>query len=118
MSEGWPRIAFMFDSLVAVPLEQLSGPQLAVAITDNQADLMRASCRMLELACAWADLHSREPEEYSPVVERAKFYSGAGTPAVSEFCVAEFGALHGTGAMTAQMLIADALDLRHRLPRL
>jgi len=118
MSAALSRIACMFDSLVIVPLYELSGSQLAAAITDNQADLMRASCRMLELACAWADLHTREPGEYCPLIERAKFYGGAGTPAISEFCVAEFGVLHGTGAMTAQMLIADALDLRHRLPRL
>jgi hypothetical protein len=37
---------------------------------------------------------------------------------VEEFCVAEFGALHGTGTMAAQLLIADSLDLRHRLPML
>jgi hypothetical protein len=118
MSEALSRIVSMFDLAVLVPLDRLSGSQLAAAITDNQAELMRASCRMLELACAWADLHTGEPGEYSPLIERAKFYGGAGTPAISEFCVAEFGVLHGAGAMTAQMLIADALDLRHRLPRL
>jgi hypothetical protein len=72
----------------------------------------------LELACAWADVHSREPGDWSPLVERSRFYGGAGTPALEEFCVAEFGALQGTGTMAAEMLLADALDLRHRLPRL
>ena len=79
---------------------------------------MRAECRTLELVCAWADLHTREPGEYSPLVERAKFYGGAGTPEISEFCVAELAALQGTGMLSAQLLMADALDLRHRLPRL
>ena len=55
---------------------------------------------------------------YSRLVERARFYGGAGTPEISEFCVAELAALQGTGMMTAQMLMADALDLRYRLPRL
>ena len=37
---------------------------------------------------------------------------------MSEYCAAELGALQGTGMMAARVLIADALDLRHRLPRL
>jgi hypothetical protein len=106
----------MFDSSVA--LAELDMVQLAAAVTDNQDVLRRAECRVLELACAWADVHSRDPGDYSPLVERARFYGGKGTPALAEFCVAEFGALHGTGTMAAQLLIADALDLRHRLPRL
>jgi hypothetical protein len=107
----------MFDSSV-VTLTDLGAVQLAAAVTDNQTVLHRAECRVLELACAWADVHSREPGDYSPLVERARFYGGPGTPAVEEFCVAEFGALHSTSTMAAQLLIADALDLRHRLPRL
>ena len=43
---------------------------------------------------------------------------GEGTPEVSEYCAAELGALQGTGMAAARMLIADALDLRYRLPRL
>ena len=41
-----------------------------------------------------------------------------GAPEVSEYCAAELGALQGTGMAAARMLIADALDLRYRLPRL
>ena len=37
---------------------------------------------------------------------------------VSEYCAAELGALQGTGMVAARALIADALDLRYRLPRL
>ena len=47
---------------------------------------------MLELACAWADVHSREPGDYSPLVEPARCYGGQGTPALEEFCVDEFAA--------------------------
>jgi hypothetical protein len=85
----------MFDSSVA--LADLDAFQVAAAVTDNQAVLRGAECRVLELACAWADVHSRESGDYSPLVERARFYGGEGTPAVEEFCLAEFGALHGTG---------------------
>ena len=56
--------------------------------------------------------------EYAPLVERACMFGGPGTPMVSEFCVTELGALQGTGPMAARSLVADALDLRYRLPML
>lgn len=106
----------MFDS--SVGLAELDAVRLAAAVTDTQDSLRRAECRVLELACAWADVHSRDTGDDSPLVERVRFFGGDGTPAVEEFCVAELGALHGTSTMAAELLLADALDLRHRLPRL
>jgi len=52
------------------------------------------------------------------LIERACAWGGEGTPEVSEYCATELGALQGTGVMAARSLIADALDLRYRLPRL
>ncbi len=111
----------MFDSTVVVEaqdLGMLSGDQLAAAIVDNHTELLRRECRVLELACAWADLHDQIGMglEYSPLVERACMFGGPGTPMVSEFCVTELDALQGTGPMAARSLVADALDLRYRLP--
>ena len=93
---------------------------LAEAISTNHDELLRAECRVLELAALWADAYGRDAqtEDWSPLVERATFFGGAGTPAVDEFCVDELAALTGTGHLSAQVLIADALDLRHRLPLL
>jgi hypothetical protein len=42
---------------------------------------------------------------------------GAGTPVVLEFAAAELGPRIGRSAYSARMLVADALDVRHRLPR-
>ena len=53
---------------------------------------------------------------YEPLVERACAWGGDGTPEVSEYAVHELGALQGVSAGSAEHLIADALDLRHRLP--
>src|SRR5512133_3143853 len=53
-----------------------------------------------------------------PLIRRACAWGGEGTPEVSEYCAAELGALQGTGIMAARSLIADALDVRYRLPRL
>ena len=75
---------------------------------------------MLQLACSWADAHYLDSgsEEYQPLIQRACAWGGEGTPEVSEYCAAELGALQGTGIMAARSLIADALDVRYRLPRL
>jgi Domain of unknown function (DUF222) len=75
---------------------------------------------VLELAAVWADRHYLDPDGlgYHPLVERACAFGGEGTPEVSEYCAAELGALQGTGMWAARSLIADALDLRYRLPRL
>lgn len=55
---------------------------------------------------------------YEPLVERAVGYGGDACPDVSEYAVHELGALRGTSSGTAEQLMADALDLRHRHPRL
>ena len=89
-------------------------------IDQNHAELLVRECRVLELAAAWADRHYLDPagRDYQPLVERACAFGGEGTPEVSEYCAAELGALQGIGMWAARLLIADALDLRYRLPRL
>lgn len=53
-----------------------------------------------------------------PGTERRVRLGGAGTPKVAEFAAAELGARLRMGSRGARALIADALDTRHRLPRL
>ena len=108
----------MFDSGVELPA--VGAAQLAGLVEQNHAELKAAECRMLQLACAWADAHYLDSgsDEYQPLIQRACAWGGEGTPEVSEYCAAELGALQGTGIMAARALIADALDLRYRLPRL
>jgi hypothetical protein len=108
----------MFDSGVELPA--VGTARLAGLIEQNHAELMARECRMLQLACAWADAHYLDSgsSEYQPLIQRACAWAGAGTPEVSEYCAAELGALQGTGMAAARALIADALDLRYRLPRL
>jgi len=112
----------MFDSAEDLPAVSpaVSTARLAGLIEQNHAELVSAECRMLQLACAWADAHYLDSsgEDYQPLIRRACAWGGEGTPEVSEYCAAELGALQGTGMMAARVLIADALDLRHRLPRL
>src|SRR5215217_8576742 len=108
----------MFDSGVELPAVPTA--RLAELIEQNHAELMARECRTLQLACAWADAHYLDSgsDEYQPLIQRACAWGGEGTPEVSEYCAAELGALQGTGMAAARALIADALDLRYRLPRL
>jgi hypothetical protein len=87
----------------------------------NHATLVDAECRELVLAAQWADLHPAEAVGSGvvlPGTERAKRYGGEGTPFAGEFAAAELGVLLGRSHVAAATLIADALDVRHRLPRL
>ena len=104
----------MFDSVGC------SGQDLAARIVTTEADLRQRECEVLVLAAAWADLHDLDTTApgYEPLVERAVGYGGDGCPDVSEYAVHELGALRGTSSGTAEQLVADALDLRHRHPRL
>ena len=104
----------MFDTAGA------TGDQLAARLVANEADLRQRECEVLVLAAGWADLYDLDPdaEGYEPLIERAARYGGDGCPDVSEYAVHELGALRGTSTGTAEQLIADALDLRHRHPRL
>jgi hypothetical protein len=108
----------MFDSGAELPA--VAAAQLAGLIERNHAELKSAECRMLQLACAWADAHYLDSgsKDYQPLIQRACAWAGEGTPEVSEYGAAELGSLQGTGMAAARALIADALDLRYRLPQL
>ncbi len=79
-----------------------------------------ADARLLVLAAHWADLHPEELLGSRPVpgAERAVELGGEGTPRVCEFAPVELGLSLQLHALSARNLIADALDLRHRLSAL
>jgi uncharacterized protein DUF222 len=87
----------------------------AVTIRDAEAELLR-------LAYQWAVIH--DPDRLDPAVsslpgrEQARRYGGAGTPMVCEFAAAQLGVRIGRSPYAARQLMADALDLHHRHPRL
>ncbi|MBA2773711.1 MAG: hypothetical protein H0U36_06660 [Nocardioidaceae bacterium] len=53
-----------------------------------------------------------------PGTERLVLLGGEGTPEVSESATTELGAVLALSAASADRLVAAALHLRHRLPRL
>jgi hypothetical protein len=82
----------------------------------------RAQARQLQLAAVWADTNG--PETVDPDIAKLpgrpglKFYGGQGTPYVTTSAGADLGAHMERSTSFGDRVIADALDLRHRLPQL
>lgn len=92
----------------------------AAAETCHRAQLA-VEAQQLQIAAHWADLHGetgREGHVAPPGAEPLRVLGGTATPPVGDFAAAELGALWGTTSGAGANLMADALDLRHRLPRL
>lgn len=80
-----------------------------------------AEAEILRLAVHWADLHPGLPDPATgPRLhdERQILLGGDGTPVVAEFAAAELAVSLEIHPLSARHLLADALDLRFRLPRL
>jgi hypothetical protein len=84
--------------------------------------VLEQECKLVQLAAHWADLHHPDgqapAEKTLPGAEQGRQLGGDGTPEVLEFAAAELGAAMEIGMGSARALMADALDLRHRLPEL
>ena len=106
----------------AMALEEM-GEDDVLAFADACAEaIQEAEANLLRAAYHWAVLHDParlDPAESSlPGREKARHLGGDGTPEVTEFAAAIFGARIGRSPYAAAQLIADALDLHHRLPQL
>lgn len=107
-------------------LRELGAEATLAEATNVQALARRAETRLLEVAAHWADLHGHldragqatDASGPLPGLEKLVQLGGEGTPEVAEFAPAEFGAELLMSPYAGARLIGDALDLRHRLPRL
>jgi len=112
-------------------VQSLTSVDLTCGLDRGQAiDHIRANRQLkriginneLILAAIWADNHppeSIDPHQLDlPGGDRSIQPGGDGTPSLARFCVSEFAADSHYPIGTAEHLIADALDLRHRLPLL
>ncbi len=100
-----------------------TGEDDVLAAAEACAETIReAEAELLRLAYQWAIVHDTDrldPAEAAlPGRERARRYGGDGTPEVAEFAAAELGARIGRSPYAARQLMADTLDLHHRLPQL
>lgn len=95
-------------------------------VLDSAARLRHARIELdkavLLHAVAWADRNG--PETIHPDQLRIRGgcrpvqLGGEGTPQIADLAPGELGAVLGLSAGSASALIADSLDLRHRLPKL
>ena len=89
-------------------------------VGDVTTAMQRAGAELLALAYEWAVAHPPErlvpAESRKPGREKATLYGGDGTPYVTEFAAAEFGARMGRGTHAGRRHLAAALDLKLRLP--
>ena len=120
------KIVHMFEGLEG-PNERvaddLSASDLLALARSRKAAEDRAAADLLQVAARWADLHPPESIHTAAAFEARGFeheepIAGEGAPLVAEFCVAELGTVLGITSTAAKKLIGQALELRHRLPRL
>jgi hypothetical protein len=109
--------------MVQAPIEELDAEATLAAVEGWQAEQRDREARQFRAAARFADLHATpDPGPGGPALagmalagmERLVRMGGAGTPRAREF--AELGAALGRSIYAGQQLIADALDVRHRLP--
>jgi Domain of unknown function (DUF222) len=101
-------------------LVELDAAATLAAAEANEHTLITAETRRLQLAAHWADLQPGDAvvESRLPGAEHPVRLGGDGTPTVADFAPAELGCVLKISDGSACRLIGDALDLRHRLPRI
>jgi hypothetical protein len=102
-----------------VAFEDLAGGALLDEVTRLHGVREQASVSILRAAAAWADQCGEGSFDLDLVNrggERWIRLGGPSTPRVAEFAPAAFGARLQLSPYAAGRLIADVLDLRHRLP--
>ena len=118
MSVVAARLEHMFEGM-----DDLDPPGALAAATTRRRAADRAEAELLALAAHWADLHAVLPGTDAariavPGTERLVRLAGEGTPEVAEFAPAELAAALSLSSFAGACLVGDALELRHRLPRL
>ena len=104
----------------AADVDTLDANQTLTRAEETRRRSEAADVEMLQIAAHWADVHGtlQGTGLVLPGSERLIQVGGEGTPEVAEFACAEFGAVLALSTYAGELLIADALDLRHRLPLL
>lgn len=112
----------------ATPIDDLDRGQTLRSVDAALVARRTAEVADLELVAHWADLHAAEParirwvetgEEDTRHLGRDYLVQvgGDGTPRVQDLCVQELAIARRTHALSTRAFLADALDLRHRLPQ-
>ncbi len=100
------------------------GPAATLAAAESVLRSRRAfELEDLLLVLHWADLHAADPQGTHGVGriwcgdDRLIQIGGDGSPMVQELCLPELAVARRVHTLSVRSAMADALDLRHRLPR-
>jgi hypothetical protein len=103
-------------------VSDLDATGLLAAASEAERAVRLAEVARLEVLSAWAVVHSTDPTE-GPDGHVAKRLGnvlrpvgGEGTPGVQDFCLGEIALARGAGVTATVNMLADVLDLQHRLP--
>lgn len=92
--------------------EEASEEQVLALATDALKTRRLGEVAELEIAIQWAVIHGHPRGDRDPMVSPA----GDGTPSVRDHAIPELAMARETHPATTRALIADGLDLAHRLP--
>ena len=108
------------ESVFENDLAELDAAATLAAAEHNEHALITAETRRLHIAAHWADLHPGDatPQSRIPGTQHPIRLGGDGTPTIADFAAAELGCALRISDGAAAKLIGDALDLRHRLPKI
>jgi hypothetical protein len=101
----------------------LTASQVIDAVREARSDEHEAGVRQVELAVQWALLHPCRDEfpagwEDAGPFDPVEPLAGVGAPLVDEYAPASLAAALGVHLEAGRQLVADALELVYRLPRL
>lgn len=106
-------------------LASMSEPELLAYGEEQERAARVAECNKILFAQAWAAANpgqclqpAKDDSADKPGRERARQLGAAGTPTVAEFAPATLGARLRISAHAGARLMADAIDIRHRLPNI
>ena len=114
-------------SAAAIEVESLDQAGLLEAASTAERLDRQVQCRKLRIAYQWCVAHPVTSDSGTATWGDAGLpglsdcdasLGGDGSPAVAAFAAEELGAAMGVSTQAAMSLMADALDLRHRLPQL
>lgn len=94
-------------------LDELDAKGLLDAAREGVRGRRAAELAEMRIAAQWAVVHGEPTDERDPMTEPG----GEGTPAVREYALVELAMARDTHYATTRALLADTLDLIHRLPR-
>jgi hypothetical protein len=94
-------------------VEDLDAAQTLAAATDALRVRRQAEVVEMRTAAHWAALHGAPRDDRDPMTQPG----GEGTPPMREYALPELAMVRQTHVATTRAMIADTLDLQHRLPR-